>query len=84
MCAWHNGKFLNQKVYRVFASKSPNDTYLGKVKTVGGTIEKFANSPDNCFIENGDIRESKTDWRLDKQWYIDLAKDRLDKKWGVR
>lgn len=84
MNAWHNGKFLKEKVYRVFASTNSNDTYLGKVKSVGGTIEKFANSPDNCFIENGDIRESKVDLRLDKQWYINLAKDRLAKKWGVR
>lgn len=81
--AWHNGQFLNEKVYRVFASKRESDTFLGKTKGLGCTIEKFANSPEHCYINNGDIRGMKVDGLLDKQWYINLAKKRLYEKWGL-
>lgn len=76
--AWHRGKFMAEKCYRVFASKnSMLDTFIGKCKQEGATIEKFANTPDCCFIENGDINGKSVPIKLDKQWYIDLAKDRL-------
>ena len=76
--AMHNGRTLNEKTFRVFASTNEKDTYLGKCKDVGATNEKFANSPDHCFIENGDIVGYGTfEYPLDKQWYIDLAKKRV-------
>ena len=79
---WHNGKYYTEKCYRVFASKNPHDTYLGKLKKEGATIEQFGNSPDRCFIDNGDINGKEIDKNLDKQWYIDLAKKRLQ-QYGV-
>lgn len=79
---WHNGKYTQNKCYRVFASNNKNDTFIGKSKKKGATIEKFANTPDHCFIENRDIREKLTPNRLDKQWYIDLAYKRL-KQYGI-
>lgn len=76
-CGWHNGSFLTDKTFRVFASKSNQDTYVGKVKEIGATIEKFANTPDHCLIINDDINEMSIPYMLDKQWYIDLTKERL-------
>lgn len=40
--------------------------------------DKFGNTPDHCFIENGDIRGMKIPDKLDRQYYIDLAKKRLE------
>lgn len=82
--AMHNEKKLEGKVFRVFASTAMGDGYLGKCKHEGATVEKFANSPESCFIENGDITNKKANWKLDKQWYIDLAKKRLEEKFGIK
>lgn len=76
--AFHNGKYLKGKYFRVFASKNKNDTYLGKYKRKGATIEKFANTPSNVFIMNGNVNGVEVVENLDKQWYIDLAKKRLN------
>lgn len=79
---YHNGKKYIEKCYRVFASKDKNDTYLGKIKKEGGTIEKFGNCPNNCFIDNGDVNNKEVPKKLDKNWYIDLAIKRLE-QYGV-
>lgn len=75
--AWHDGKFMAEKCYRVFASKKSTDSYIGKCKEKGATIEKFANTADHCFIDNGSIKEKKCPSHLNKNWYINLAKERL-------
>lgn len=75
--AWHNGKFMAEKCYRVFASKDRNETYIGKCKQSGATIEKFANTPNHCFVDNGNIKGKKCPDYLDVLWYINLAKERL-------
>lgn len=75
---WHNNEFLSDKTFRVFASKNVKDTYIGKCKSEGGTIEKFANTPEHCFIENDDVKEMKVPIGLDKKWYIDLAEKRVE------
>ena len=74
---WHNNKFLTDKTFRVFASKDNLDTYIGKQKEEGATIEKFANTPQNCFIDNTDINNKPIPEKLDKEWYINLTKERL-------
>lgn len=81
--AWHNGNYMAEKCYRVFASKNNGDTYVGKCKEKGATIEKFGNTSDHCFIDNRNINEKECPAHLDKQWYIDLAKERL-MQYGVR
>ena len=81
--AWHNGKYMAEKCYRVFASKNTSDSYIGKCKSQGATIEKFANTPDRCFIDNGNIKGKKCSDHLDKNWYINLAKERLQ-QYGVK
>ena len=75
---WHNNEFLTDKTFRVFASKNINDTYIGRCKTEGGTIEKFANTPDNCFVWNEDVNGIEVPEKLNKRWYIDLAKKRIE------
>lgn len=75
--AIHNGAILTEKCFRVFASNRDSDSYIGKQKEGNTTIEKFANTPDHCFIVNDDVKKATVDWRLDKQWYINLAKERL-------
>ena len=69
------------KAYRVFASKDPLDGRLLKCRTLGdGTYQeaKFGKTPDKCFIVNDDITDMKCPEKLDKQWYIDYAKRRLE------
>ena len=78
-----NGKRLTDKTFRVFASKRAEDGLIGKVKVEGGTVEKFANTPERCFVMNGDIKGKKVPEYLDKQWYIDLIKTRLKDKFGL-
>lgn len=81
--AWHNGNYMTEKCYRVFASKNNDDTYVGKCKSKGATIEKFGNTSDHCFIDNGNINGKECPMHLDKRWYVSLAKERL-MQYGVR
>lgn len=84
VCAYHNCDYRWNKTFRVFASKRKQDTYIGKVKDKDGceVIEKFANTPEHCFIVNGDVNGMKVPDQLDKQYYIDMALKRLE-QFGV-
>ena len=85
VCGWHNGKQLNEKTYRVFASKDENDTFIGKMKYKEGgrlAVEKFANTAEHCFIYNDSVNGKTVPDKLDKHWYIDLAEKRL-KQFGM-
>jgi hypothetical protein len=75
---WHNGEFLTDKTFRVFASKDSKDTYIGRCKTVGGTVEKFANTPENCFVRNENVNGVEVPNKLNKRWYINLAEKRIE------
>ena len=46
--------------------------------------EKFANTPEHCFIENGNVNGVKVPEKLNKRWYIALAEKRLRDKFGVQ
>ena len=73
---WNGQQFTN-KCYRVFATTYKNYGNICKIKTNKANAEKFANTPYWCYVENGDIRGKKTFNHLDRQWYIDLAHERL-------
>lgn len=83
----HNGTRYGFKCYRVFASKNRSDGQILKCKYVKDILsdalplpdkkDKFANTPDHCFIDNGDINGKKIPSNLDKRWYINLTKERL-------
>ena len=77
--AQHNGRRMNDKTFRVFASNDPADSAIYKVKDKNGrdVPEKYANTPTHCFIENGDINGVKCPEKLNKEYYIELANKRL-------
>lgn len=70
------------KSYRVFASNDRNDGRILRTKGADQKGAKFGNTPDHCFIFNDSVVDVKTPQNLDRQWYIDKAKDRL-KQFGV-
>lgn len=73
----YNGADIQERCIRVFASRSVND---GPVKKISGTdkLEKISNVPERCFIFNEDIKDKRISRKLDKQWYIEVAKKRLE------
>lgn len=75
--AIHNDVILTDKVYRVFASLDKNDGIVYKFKT-GKNPEKFANCPEHAKIVNTNIQDMETPEWLDKQFYIDMAWDRIN------
>lgn len=74
--AMHNDVVLTDKVYRVFASQDENDGIVYKFKT-GKNPEKFASCPEHAKIVNTNIQGKKVPEWLDKQFYIDMAWDRI-------
>lgn len=75
---WHNGKELSEKTFRVYASTDNNDTFIAKCRESGATPEKFANTPEHCFIYNKSVKNVPVPLKLNKKWYINLAKKRLE------
>jgi len=81
ICGWHNGEILQDKTFRVFAAKAnTGNGFIGKVKDKNGTlsVEKFGNTPDRCFINNGDVNGVPVPDILDRSYYIDIARKRLE------
>ncbi len=80
--AQHGNKKLNERVLRVFASRDFRD---GKVYRMNSRnrLEKITYTPDRCFIRNDDVNGRRIPRRLDKQWYIDVAKKRLKDFTGI-
>ena len=74
---------LNEKCIRVFASKDINDPGIQKVHATTGRPAKISNSPEYCFIYNENIEGVKIPLKLDKEFYINTAKKRLEDKFGV-
>lgn len=74
------GSPLKEKVNRVFASTRETDKGIYKTKIQKGYIsyEKVMNTPERCFIDNGDVKEKEVPTYLDRQYYIDMAKDRIE------
>lgn len=85
ICGWHNRERLQDKTFRVFASNNPFDTFIGKIKDKNGelSLEKFANTPDHCFIMNCSVNGLPVPDNLDRQYYIDMAIKRLE-QFGAR
>lgn len=73
----HNGEVLNERCVRAYASLDADDGGLFKQKYSTNRLEKFANSPKNCFIYNGKVKGAKTPRKLDRQYYIDMVNDRI-------
>lgn len=73
---WYGHKYTN-KCYRVFATNLKYYGSICKVKVNKGSGDKFANTPEYCYLDNGDIRGKKPYNFLDRNWYIELAHERL-------
>lgn len=74
----HGGVKVNEKCIRIFASKDLNDGGVVKISASTGRPNKINNSPEHCFIFNDSVEGVKCPQKLDKQFYIDIAKGRLN------
>ena len=77
-CAMYGNTILNERCLRVFASRSRNEKGVYKLKAEGKNPEKFAGTPERCFILNGDIKGMDIPRKLDRKWYIETALKRLE------
>lgn len=73
----HGHERLTDRCFRVFASTRESDGMIGRVKAGKAKPEKFGNTSEHSFIDNGDVHGKKCPSYLDKSWYIQLAKTRL-------
>lgn len=74
----HGKEQLNERVIRCFASKEWwNDEGLFMKHRKKGTFDKIALTPEHAFLINESVVGMKCPDKLDKQFYIDLAKKRL-------
>ncbi|MFF3147775.1 hypothetical protein ACFVRU_40185 [Streptomyces sp. NPDC057927] len=74
---------LKDKTHRVFASTREEDGGLFKKKD-NKNPEKFANTPEQCFIDNDDIVGKEIPEYLDKEYYIDLTQRRINQFLGIK
>ena len=75
---WNRNFLTDSGGFQVFSLAT-----FRKIKEEGATIEKFANTPQHCFIDNSEVKNKTVPMKLNKEWYIDLTKKRLDEKFGV-
>ena len=73
----YRGNILPEKVFRCFASLDNNDGALYKKHKEKDTLDKTASTPENCFIDNGDIKGKSIPSKLDREWYLELAERRI-------
>ncbi|EAG8700783.1 hypothetical protein CHT76_08735 [Listeria monocytogenes] len=75
----YNLKRQAEKVFRIFASTDDNDGSLRRVKKECDKLKsyKIGDTPEHCFIDNSDISDKTIPEKLDKEWYIKLAKKRI-------
>lgn len=81
-CVYRQTERYDYKSYRVFASARLTDGRILKCGGTRGKPEKFANTPDHCFIFNDSVEGVETPDYLDRAWYVEMAKKRL-KHFGV-
>lgn len=73
----YDNKILNEKCVRIFASKSIHDRGIFQKSARTGSYGKITDSPERCFLDNEDVNDKLVPKKLDKNWYINLAKHRL-------
>ena len=78
-CLIHGNNTLSERCVRVFASKDKNDGGLFKLHINKDKPDKFPSSPENCFIVNDNVTEMRVPSKLDKDFYINMAKERVSK-----
>jgi hypothetical protein len=75
-----DGYRLNESTLRVYASSRPSDGGVFKMKN---NPEKIADTSDKCFIHNESVVGKKCPSYLDKNFYVTMAKERINKFKGV-
>lgn len=78
-----DGEVLKDRTFRVFASLREEDKGIFKMKN-GSNPAKYSNTSEKVFIDNGDIVGKKCPDYLDKEFYIDLAKNRINQFLGIK
>jgi hypothetical protein len=88
--ALHGEEMLPERVLRVFADKREDAKGVFKLKRKTNkegieqeVAEKIGNTPDRCFIDNDEVKDKLIPEYLDKQYYIDLAQERLNAFLGI-
>lgn len=77
-----SGHQLKDKTFRIFASTREEDGGLYKLKT-GKNPAKFQNTSEKVFIDNGNVIGKECPDYLDRQFYIDIANDRIRQYLGL-
>ena len=76
-CIMHGSICLKEKCVRVFASKNKWHAGLIKIHSATQRPAKIESTPEHAFLYNGNVEGIKCPETLDKQWYIDMARERL-------
>ena len=74
----YGNKPIKEKCIRIFASVRGSDPGVKKVHAKTGKAQKIQNSPEHCFIYNDDVKGAPVPDKLDRMWYINLTKKRLE------
>lgn len=74
----HGDTILNEKCVRVFASSRLRDPGLFKKHNSKWSVDKVSNTPERCFLANGNINDKEIPEYLDRNFYIELAKKRIN------
>lgn len=75
---FYDGQALPEKCVRVFASTDKRKGGLKMKHKSKTTLDKVSNTPERCFIHNDSVEGISCPSELDKSWYIDLARKRLE------
>lgn len=78
---WTDGPILKCKISNK-VEISDDDGYGYEIDAKFVRKDKFANTPEHCFIDNSDITGKPVPSDLDRSWYIDLANERL-RQFGI-
>jgi hypothetical protein len=87
--ALHGDKKLPEKVLRVFASNEEDAQGVFKVKwkmkdgIEQDVAEKIGNTPEKCFIDNDNVKDKPVPDHLDKEYYVEVARKRLNDFLGI-
>ena len=76
-CLIHGEDVLSEKCVRVFASKDNRDGGLYKLHQNKTKPDKFPSTPEHCFIDNEDVNGVPVPDKLDREFYIKMAKERV-------
>lgn len=74
----HGEKPIKEKCVRCFASRDKSDGGLDKVHAITGSKAKLEGTPSHAFLINESVNNMKCPAKLDKNWYITIAKERLN------